>query len=308
MGNPSCLLYLVDVASSKRYLVDFGSAFSILPHKSTAEPTGPRLMTVDGKPLHCWGHRTCTVHTRTRQFSWSFLLAPEAFPILAADFLSKFKLLVDISNKRLVARGSQLIQLEPGRPTKAAVVTGVVAATPPPAVVPSPPSHPTVEAPPTTPSLHTVEAPSSRPPQGSKRHVGAAKQPKVALPPAVASSTPSLPTVEAPSSGSRQLAATQHVGAAKRLLMKYQAVVGANKWLPPVKHAVEHLIETTATLPVASQYRRLDPERLAAAKAEFAARRSSASLIFAKGTTRCQWPRRVSPRGRSSPPLGCTNF
>ena len=164
MGNPSCLLYLVDVASSKRYLVDFGSAFSILPHKSTAEPTGPRLMTVDGKPLHCWGHRTCTVHTRTRQFSWSFLLAPVAFPILAADFLSKFKLLVDISNKRLVARGSQLIQLEPGRPTKAAVVTGVVAATRAPAVVPSPPSHPTVEAPPTTPSLHTVEAPSSRPP------------------------------------------------------------------------------------------------------------------------------------------------
>ena len=32
MGNPSCLLYLVDVASSKRYLVDSGSAYSILPH------------------------------------------------------------------------------------------------------------------------------------------------------------------------------------------------------------------------------------------------------------------------------------
>ena len=31
MGNPSCLLYLVDVASSKRYLVDSGSAYSILP-------------------------------------------------------------------------------------------------------------------------------------------------------------------------------------------------------------------------------------------------------------------------------------
>ena len=77
---------------------------------------------------------------------WTFLLAPVAFPILGADFLSNFKLLVDISNKRLVARGSQLIQLEPGSPTKAAVVTGVVAAASP--LAQSTPSLPTVEAPP----------------------------------------------------------------------------------------------------------------------------------------------------------------
>ena len=38
MGKPSCLLYLVDVASSKRYLVDSGSAYSILPRQSSAEP------------------------------------------------------------------------------------------------------------------------------------------------------------------------------------------------------------------------------------------------------------------------------
>ena len=117
IGAPSSgsLLYLVDVTSSKRYLVDSRSAFSILPHKSSAEPTGPRLMTADGKPLHCWGCRTCTVRTRTRQFFWTFLLAPVAFPILGADFLSNFRLLVDISNKRLVARGGQFIQPEPGK-------------------------------------------------------------------------------------------------------------------------------------------------------------------------------------------------
>ena len=125
MGNPSCLLYLVDVASSKRYLVDSGSAYSILPLQSSAEPTGPCLMTADGKPLHCWGRGTCSVRTRTREFSRTFLLAPVAFPILGADFLSNFRLLVNISNKRPVARGGKLIQLEQGKPTKAAVVTGV---------------------------------------------------------------------------------------------------------------------------------------------------------------------------------------
>ena len=162
----------------------------------------------------------CSVRTRTREFSWTFLLAPVAFPILGADFLSNFRLLVDISNKRLVAHGGKLIQLEQGKPTNAAVVTGVVSVAPLPAVAPS---------------------------------------------------TPSLPLVEAPYSGSSgQLAASQHVGDAKRLLHKYQAVVGASKRLPLVKHAVEHLIETNTIRPVASRYRRLDPELLAATKAKFA--------------------------------------
>ena len=206
-------------------------------------------MTADGKPLHCWGRRTCSVRTRTREFSWSFLLAPVAFPILGADFLSNFRLLVDISNKRLVARGGKLIQLEQGKPTKAAVVTGVVAAPPPPVMVPSTPSLPTVEAP---------SSSSSAPPVAT-RHAMAARKPKAVAtvpPQAVLTSTPSLPTVEAPSTGggsSGQLAARRHIGAAKKFLMKYKAVVGASKRLQPVKHAVEYLIDTTAARPVASR-------------------------------------------------------
>ena len=190
-----------------------------------------------------------------------------AFPILGADFLSNFRLLVDISNKRLVARGGKLIQLEQGKPTKAAVVAVSL-----PAVVLSTPSHPTVEA---------LSSSSSAPP-AAIRHARAARKPK-AVPP----STPSLPTVEAPSTGSGssgQLAASRHVGAAKRLLQKYQAVVGASKRLPPVKHVVEHLIDTTAACPVASRYRRLDPERLAAAKAEFDAMESQGIIRRTKSS------------------------
>ena len=74
------------------------------------------------------------------------------------------------------------------------------------------------------------------------------------------------------------------MGAAKQLLQKYKAVVGASKRLPPVKHAVEHLIETTPARPVASRYRRLDPERLAAAKAEFAAMESQGIIRRSKSS------------------------
>ena len=81
-----------------------------------------------------------------------------------------------------------------------------------------------------------------------------------------------------------RLATSQHVGAAKRLLQKYKAAVGASKWLPLIKHAVEHLIETTATRPVASRYRRLDPEQLATAKAEFAAMESQGIIRRSKSS------------------------
>ena len=201
--------------------MDSGSAFSIIPYKSAAAPTGPRLVTADGTPLKCWGRLRCTVHTRTKKFTWNVLLALVAFPIIGADFLCNFKLMVDVSNKRLVACGGQLTQLVPGKHASAAVVTGVMAAPTPPAVVPSTPSPPTVEALPSTPS------PSSRCSrrQAASRHAVATKKPtgaKQAAPtPAVDPPAPSPPTAEVPRSGAGQLAVSQHVGAANRLFQKY---------------------------------------------------------------------------------------
>ena len=125
---------------------------------------------------------------------------------------------------------------------------------------------------------------------------------QAALLPAVAPTPPSLPTVEAHSTGggsSGQLVASRHVGAAKRLLMKYKAVVGASKQLTPVQRAVEHLIETTAARPVASCYRCLDLEWLAAAKAEFAAMESQGIIRRSRavGHRRCTWWRSPTAPG-----------
>ena len=75
-----------------------------------------------------------------------------------------------------------------------------------------------------------------------------------------------------------------HIGVAKRLPLKYKAMVGASKRLLPVKHAVEHLIDTTAARPVASRYRRLDPEQLATAKAEFASMESQGIICHSKSS------------------------
>jgi len=53
------------------------------------------------------------------------------------------------------------------------------------------------------------------------------------------------------------------------ILKAYSAVLNPSKVLPPATHNVLHMIEMTGW-PISSKNRRLDPERLAAAKAEFA--------------------------------------
>jgi len=50
----------------------------------------------------------------------------------------------------------------------------------------------------------------------------------------------------------------------------YEQLVAKQRGLPPVKHSVEHTIDTGDARPIAQRYRRLDPEKLAAAKKEFA--------------------------------------
>jgi hypothetical protein len=49
------LLYLDDQQSSRRFLVDSGASFSILPYTSTSPPSGPRLIGPSGSLLRCWG-------------------------------------------------------------------------------------------------------------------------------------------------------------------------------------------------------------------------------------------------------------
>jgi hypothetical protein len=53
------------------------------------------------------------------------------------------------------------------------------------------------------------------------------------------------------------------------LLAQFPAVLNPSKRLPPTSHGVQHHLLTQGP-PVASPFRRLDPEKLAAAKAEFA--------------------------------------
>jgi hypothetical protein len=93
---------VTDSVSKRRYLVDTGASFSVLPFYSPNFPSGPRLSGPDGASIPCWGYRRQFLVFGRRRFVWRFLLAAVKFPIIGVDFLKHFCLLVDPAGQQLV--------------------------------------------------------------------------------------------------------------------------------------------------------------------------------------------------------------
>ncbi len=72
--RPGRLFYITDSVTSQHYLVDTGSAFSIMPWESSDTPVGPTLTAADGRCIPCWGERPFTVTIGGVSRQWNFLL------------------------------------------------------------------------------------------------------------------------------------------------------------------------------------------------------------------------------------------
>jgi hypothetical protein len=170
-------------------------------------------------------------------YQWKFLLAAVAFPLLGADFLKNFKLVVDLHSFSVYSKGGKPVQMVAPPAGSTFLLVGVQPAAA--AAVPSPSS-------------------GTSPPSALQYRLS------------FTGSTPSHKqgmalTATMASAGSAATAAGQY----KQLLEDFPDVVCPSGELPPVKHNVQHFIETSGQ-PVASKYRRLDPVKLAAAQKEFA--------------------------------------
>jgi hypothetical protein len=53
--GPGRLFFIRDSTSNKRFLVDTGSSFSILPYISTKPPRGLALYAANRRRIRCWG-------------------------------------------------------------------------------------------------------------------------------------------------------------------------------------------------------------------------------------------------------------
>ena len=105
--SPSRLLYVADKRNKWNYLIDTGAAFSVLP-RSCADGT----VDADSLPLVAANNSTITTYGTSkrivdvglrmkREYSWTFIVADVKQPILGADFLIHYNLLVDLSGRCL---------------------------------------------------------------------------------------------------------------------------------------------------------------------------------------------------------------
>ena len=109
---PSRLFYVTDRSCGICFLVDTGAEVSVLPpsHTERKHPhDNLKLQAVNKSRITTYGTRSLTLDLGLRRtFRWIFIIADVEKPILGADFLRYFNLLVDMRGLRLLDTQTQL--------------------------------------------------------------------------------------------------------------------------------------------------------------------------------------------------------
>lgn len=99
-------LIIFDRTANKRFLVDTGSDLSIIPATSKEKQgssTQWQLHAANGTVIRTFGQRFVTTDLGLRRrFSWNFVIADVSTPIIGADFLAHFGIIVDLKRRRLI--------------------------------------------------------------------------------------------------------------------------------------------------------------------------------------------------------------
>jgi hypothetical protein len=90
---------VTDKHSQRRFLIDTGSDLCVYPHKYLPHRR-PRvnydLYAADGSTIHTYGWLPLTLNLGLRRnFTWRFVIADVTTPLIGADFLKHYGLLVD---------------------------------------------------------------------------------------------------------------------------------------------------------------------------------------------------------------------
>ncbi len=106
------LFYVYDKSTALHFLVDTGAQVSIVPPSSAERSAGPgelRLQAINGSNIPTFGLRSLTLDLGLhRAFRWVFVIADVPQPVLGADFLYHFGLLVDMRHCILSDSTTQL--------------------------------------------------------------------------------------------------------------------------------------------------------------------------------------------------------
>ncbi|GBM51608.1 hypothetical protein AVEN_146259-1 [Araneus ventricosus] len=103
--RPSSRLFITDLLTKHKFLVDSGAAVSCYPKKLTNFSTKQELelYAANGSRISTYGTIKLVLDFGLiRSFISSFLVADVSDPIIGVDFLERFKLLLDFRNRRLL--------------------------------------------------------------------------------------------------------------------------------------------------------------------------------------------------------------
>jgi predicted aspartyl protease len=103
-SGQSKLCFVRDRLSGKDFLVDTGATLSLLllPHRSAAAATGPKLQSVKGQLIKTWNFVNLRVEFNGWERQFAFLRADVPFPIIGLDFLRFFRMQVDPSSSDIL--------------------------------------------------------------------------------------------------------------------------------------------------------------------------------------------------------------
>ena len=106
------LFHVVDKSSGLRFLVDTRAKVSVIPPSQTDRKCPQQnftLQAVNNTSITTYGSQSLTLNLGLRRtFRWIFIIADVQHPILGADFLRNYSLLVDMSHNRLLDSLTQL--------------------------------------------------------------------------------------------------------------------------------------------------------------------------------------------------------
>lgn len=100
------VFFLLDTPTGTRFLVDTGACRSLYPKAMLREVQSrggkERLIAANGSIIPTYGTMCLQVSVGGHRLSWKFVVAEVVLPILGADFLAHYDLLVDVRRHRLV--------------------------------------------------------------------------------------------------------------------------------------------------------------------------------------------------------------
>lgn len=125
-------LFVHDRKSGLRFLVDSGSEISVLPpasNKKSSPQTNFALYAANNTKIPAYGFINKQLDLGLRKpFLWTFIIADVTSPIIGADFLTHFDLVIDLRQKKLISRQTSLHTFCSMMPASQPSVTTICAA------------------------------------------------------------------------------------------------------------------------------------------------------------------------------------